>query len=60
VQPSAKLRARWQEVRDDLQALRRRKQIQFQWDARAERRRLASRKAEQLKLIDQMTRKERL
>ncbi|MBV4518511.1 hypothetical protein KVG88_00415 [Pseudomonas sp. SWRI74] len=60
VQPSAKLRARWQEVRDDLQALRRRKQIQSRWDARSERRRVASRKAHQLKLIDQMTRKERL
>lgn len=60
VQPSAKLRARWQKVRDELQAHRRRKDIQSRWDSRAERRRLASRKADQLKAVEQLIRKERL
>ncbi|WP_460156269.1 hypothetical protein [Pseudomonas sp. S2_H10] len=60
VQPSAKLHARWQQVRDELQAHRRRKDIQSRWAARLERRRLASRKADQLKAVEQMTRKERL
>jgi hypothetical protein len=60
VQPSASLRARWQQVRDELQAHRRRKDIQSRWDARSERRRLALRKADQLKAVEQLTRKERL
>ena len=59
-QPSASLRSRWQQVRDDLQAHRRRKDIQCRWDARSERRRFASRKAEQLKAVEQLARKESL
>ncbi|MNQ87555.1 hypothetical protein D3C85_1027830 [compost metagenome] len=58
VQPSAKLRSRWQQVRDELQAHRRRKDIQYRWDARSERRRIASRKADQLKAVERLTRKE--
>ncbi|MHA6235230.1 hypothetical protein [Pseudomonas fluorescens group sp. PF-69] len=59
-QPSASLRSRWQQIRDDLQAHRRRKDIQNRWDARSERRRFASRKAEQLKAAEQLARKESL
>lgn len=60
IQPSANLRARWQQVRDELQAHRRRKDIQSRWDVRSECRRLALRKADQLKAVEQLTRKERL
>lgn len=58
MQPSANLRSRWQQVRDELQAHRRRKDIQSRWDARAERRRLALRKADLLKVVERLTRKE--
>jgi hypothetical protein len=58
VQLSANLRSRWQQVRNELQAHRRRKDIQSRWDARAERRRLALRKADLLKVVERLTRKE--
>lgn len=46
--PSAALRARWQQVRDDLEQCRRRKDIQRRWDARRERRIATARRSAQI------------
>lgn len=45
IQPSLELKARWQKLKDDQEAHRRRKGIQARWNARSERRAFAARKA---------------
>lgn len=58
VQPTEANRARWQQLKADLLAVRRRKSIQQRWDARRERRRLAELKAAHAAKAEKLMRKE--
>lgn len=58
VQPTEANRARWQQLKADILAGRRRKSIQQRWDARRERRRLAVLKAAHAAKAEKLMRKE--
>ncbi|MCV4285070.1 hypothetical protein [Pseudomonas capsici] len=58
VQPTEANRARWQQLKADLQTSRKRKSTQKRWDDRRARRHLAALKAAHLAKADQLIRKE--
>ncbi|MGQ7956484.1 hypothetical protein ACUTAF_01975 [Pseudomonas sp. SP16.1] len=52
--PTPELRARWQQLKSDIQASRHRKDVKARWDARRTRRDLAARRAEVLSTVEQL------